>query len=151
MLKQITHDYNYLNYYDERKGKGKSLFKLYMDNREVYKDKKGKITSYESVIHFKSRTENEFISDDEMEKFENFVKLLSTSIYWACDSAGWYWNKTKLNNFASDDENAIIIVSAKVNNPSASDSPSGAGINQLTERKHYFELLKQIFDYENCK
>jgi hypothetical protein len=66
-------------------------------------------------------------------------------------SAGWYWNKTKLNNFANDDENAIIVVSAKVNNPSASDSSSGVGINQLKERKMYFEFLKQIFDYENCK
>jgi hypothetical protein len=150
-MKQITHDYNYLNYYDERKGKGKNLFKLYIDNRETYYKKNGKVDSYESVVHFKSRTENEFISYDEMSKFEDFVKLLSISIYWACDSAGWYWNKTKLNKFANDDENAIIVVSAKVNNPSASENPTGTGINGLDDRKKYFELLKQIFDYENCK
>ena len=150
-MKQITHDYNYLDYYDKRKGKGKNLFKLYLANREAYKNKKGKIISYESVVNFKKRTNNDFISDADIENFNEFVLLLSTSIYWAFDSAAWYWDKTKLNDFATDKENAIIVVSAKVNNPSASDSPSGKGINGLTERKMYFELLKEIFDYENCK
>ncbi|MDI9308768.1 MAG: hypothetical protein QM535_01035 [Limnohabitans sp.] len=150
-MKQITHDYNYLNYYDEKDGKGKNLFKLYMNNREANKDTKGKIISYESVVNFNKRTENKYISIDEMKKFNEFVLQISTSIYWACDSAGWYWNKSKLNDFANDDENSIIVVSAKVNNPSASDKPTGKGINGLTERKLYFEFLKKIFDYENCK
>lgn len=48
-------------------------------------------------------------------------------------------------------EKRNIVVSAKVNNPSASDSASGTGINDLKERKMNFEYLKQIFDYENCK
>jgi predicted chitinase len=148
-MKQITHDYNYLAYYDVKKSK--NLFTLYNKNRlSNFDTKKGDII-VESVVKFNKRTNNQFISVEEMTKFNEFVNLLSTSIYWACDSAGWYWDKQKLNNFASEDENAIIVVSAKVNNPSASDNPSGKGINELKDRKLYFEYLKQIFDYENCK
>lgn len=150
-MKQITHDYNYLEYYDIRKGKDKKLNELYRKNRNENFDPKKGPKYVESVVAFKNRTNNEFISDDQMNEFNEFVKLLSTSIYWACDSAGWYWNKQELNTHATDDENAIVVVSAKVNNPGASTKSNANGINQFTERKMYYEYLKEIFDYENCK
>lgn len=150
-MKQITHDYNYLAYYDITKGKGKNLYSLYITKRLSNFDPKKGIVFVESVVEFNKRTNNEFISLEEMDKFNEFVNQISKDIYWAFDSAGWYWEKNKINKFATDTENSIIVVSAKINNPSASDNPSGKGINELSDRKLYFELLKQILDFENCK
>jgi hypothetical protein len=149
-LKQITHDYNYLEYYSTTKGKGqKNLFKVYMLKR-IEKHLNGRLVYGEPLDIMNDRTNNEFISIEEMNKFTEFVPLLSTSIYWACDSAGWYWNKVKMNEVATDTEDAIRVVSAKINRPEATNDPT-ATINDLPERKKYFESLKEILEYENCQ
>jgi len=150
-MKQITHDYNYLAYYDVTKGKGKNLYSAYFNNRLSNFDRKKGSIFVESVVKFKERTENEFISDEDMKEFNQFINLLATSMYWAFDSAVWYWNKQELNIHATENENTIVVVSAKINNTSASKKSTTNGINQFKERKMYYESLKEIFDYENCK
>lgn len=70
-------------------------------------------------------------------------------MYYACDAAGWYWHINGINEYADNDD--IIGVSAKVNAPSAKKQKTSEGINGFDNRKKYYELLKIIFDYENCK
>lgn len=70
-------------------------------------------------------------------------------LYYACDAAGWYWWKNKINDYADKDN--IIAVSAKVNNPSASSNYSPEGIHSYKERNEYYELLKEILNYGDCK
>ena len=135
-MKQITHDYNYLDYYSFIYKS--NCFDLYMKNR----------VGFESVSMFNRRTNNKFISIEEMNKVDELVLKISTDIYYACDSAGWYWSKNKINEYADKDD--ILGVSAKINNPSAINKRTSESINGYEERKKYYELLKIIFDYENC-
>ncbi len=141
-LKQITHDYNYLNYfcYQTQDAEKKNLFKLYMDNRAGFE---------ESVTAFNARTSNQYISLEEMQDVDELASKISTGMYYACDAAGWYWHINGINEYADNDD--IIGVSAKVNAPSAKKQKTSEGINGFDNRKKYYELLKIIFDYENCK
>jgi predicted chitinase len=137
-MKQITHDYNYLEYYDYKKKT--TFFSTYINKRNDIN---------ESVNAFNKRTNNQYISIEQMKKIDDFAKLLSTDINYACDSAGWYWNKANINAYADKDD--IINVSAKVNNPSAVNTSSTEKINGYKERKLYYDLLKIIFNYNECK
>lgn len=80
-----------------------------------------------------------------MTKYIDFVKSISTDLFFVCDSVGWYWKKNNINKYA--DLADIRKVSAKVNNPSASENSSGT-INGLDERTEIFNFLKPIFEYE---
>jgi predicted chitinase len=141
-LKQITHDYNYLKYYCHKSKdvNKKKLFDIYIKKR------KG---NSEGVNEFNKRTSNEHITLQDMEGVNELAKKMSTDIYYAADSAGSYWNDNKINEYA--DKDSIIGVSAKVNNPDAKDQKTSDGINGFSDREKYYNLLKIIFDYENCK
>ena len=84
-----------------------------------------------------------------MKKIDEFIKLVSTELFYACDTAGWYWKEYKINTYADKDD--LINVSAIINNPSAKNETSTAKIIGFEERRKYFDLMKIIFDYENCK
>lgn len=103
----------------------------------------------ESVVKFNERTSNQYIPITDMKKVNEIASKISTDMFYACDAAGWYWWKNKINDYADKDN--IIGVSALVNNPSAKDKKTSDGINGYDERKKYYDLLKIIFDYENCK
>lgn len=136
-LIHLTHDYNYLHYYDYRFNK--SFFKSYLAHR----------VGYESVNQFNTRTENKYISLDEMKKVDEFIKLVSIELFYACDTAGWYWKEYKINTYADKDD--LINVSALINNPSAKNVTSTYKVLGFEERRKYHDLMKIIFDYENCK
>ena len=137
-MKQITHDYNYLEYYCFINKS--NLFNIYIKNRKDI---------YESVTNFNKRTNNQHISIENMKKVDELVSKISTDMYYACDSAGWYWWKNKIYEYADKDD--IIGVSAKVNNPSAANTTSIDKINGYEDRHKFYLYLKEIFDYENCK
>ena len=137
-IKQITHDYNYLEYYCFLNKS--ELFKIYINKRK---------NDEESVTTFNSRTSNQYISVEEMKKVDELASKISTDMYYACDAAGWYWEKCNINKYADDDD--IIGVSAKVNNPSAVDTTSTNKIRAYDDRYKFYIMLKNIFDYENCK
>ena len=141
-LKQITHDYNYLKYYCHKSKdvNKKKLFDIYIKKRK---------SGLEDVNEFNKRTSNEHITLQDMEGVNELAKKISTDIYYAADSAGWYWNDNYINEYA--DKDSIIGVSAKVNNPNAKDQKTSDGINGFSDREKYYNLLKIIFDYENCK
>lgn len=142
-LKQITHDYNYLEYYDYIHQT--SYYNLYMKKRQ----------GYESVVSFNERTKNIHISVEEMNEVISFVPKLATNMKYACDAAGWYWNKKNINVYADKDD--IAAVSALVNNPSALDALEAnkeintGSINGYDKREKYYKLFKDVFNYENCK
>jgi predicted chitinase len=141
-LKQITHDYNYLKYYCHKSKdvNKKKLFDIYIEKRKSLS---------EGVNEFNERTSNEHITVEDMTAVNELAKKISTDIYYAADSAGWYWLDNNINEYA--DKDSIIGVSAKVNNPDAKDQKTSDGINGFSDREKYYNLLKIIFDYENCK
>lgn len=133
---QLTHDYNYLEYYD------------YVMGASFYKDRyQGRNKTGESVTKFANRT-NDTILLDVIEELKIFSKRLSEEMNSACDSAGWYWWHNKINEFADKDD--IINVSAKINNPSAKNTTSSKNINGYKERNKYTNDLKEIMNYEKC-
>lgn len=115
---------------------------------EKYNNKKQLIYA-EPVVIFNERTSNQYIPVVDMDKVNELVTKVSTDMYTACDSAGWYWWKNKINDYADKDD--IIGVSALVNNPSAKGKKTSDGINGYEKRRKYCDLLKIIFEYENCK
>ena len=84
-----------------------------------------------------------------MEKINEIASKISTDMFYACDAAGWYWSKNRINESADKDD--IIGVSALVNNPKAKNQKTSDGINSYKERNQYYLLLKEIFSYGECK
>lgn len=119
-LLQLTHDYNYEHYYE------------YWKN---VPNKKADSFEFPSKVEFPKN----------FTIFQDFAKSISTDLFLACDSAGWYWKKNNINKYADLDD--IRKVSAKVNNPSASENTTGV-INGLDDRTKIYKLLKPIFNYE---
>lgn len=119
-LLQLTHNYNYAPYFN-----------------------------YWKSVPNKEKDDFEFPPKEEENKmftvYKDFVKSVATDLFLACDSAGWYWKKNNINKYADLDN--IRKVSAKVNNPSASENTKET-INGLAERTEIYNLLKPIFEYE---
>lgn len=136
-MKQITHDYNYLDYYCYLNNS--NLFDLYIKHRS---------SESESVTAFNKRTNNKYISVEEMKKVDELAVKISTDLYYACDSAGWYWWKNKINQYADKDD--IVGVSAKVNKPTAINTTDTNQIVGYDNRYKFYLLLKEILNYEKC-
>lgn len=131
-VKQITHDYNYLEYYDYVNGT--SLFK------EIY-DKNKNIG--EGVTELINRIKNDKLNKEFLNyKLIPFAKKLSTDLFHSFDSAGWYWETRNLNILADKDD--ILAVSRKVNG-AVNGIPNG-----YKERELYTKILKEYFKYEKC-
>jgi predicted chitinase len=126
-LKQITHDDNYLEYYD--KINGTTLFK----DKYRFKHK-----SAEGVTDYMKRVAKNGFPEDFLSTLKTFAKKLSTELYYACDSAGWFWDREEINKLADQDN--VAKITAKIN----------GGDTGLTERNKYANDLKIIFDYEKC-
>jgi predicted chitinase len=131
-IKQITHDYNYLEYYDFVKGT--NIFKSEYDN--AHKDREG-------VTEFANRSNNKIILNI-LPDLKIFTKRLSKEIHFACDSAGWYWNTRKLNKWAEVDN--VSTISKIINGL----KPESKEPNGLKERKKYTTDLKKYLNYEKC-
>ena len=84
-------------------------------------------------------------------ELESFVPTLATSLGRACEGAAWYWKSRKANQYATADE--VDNVSASINRPVAvnGDEDELNRINGRDFRKLYYNLLKVIFDYDECK
>ncbi|WP_172915017.1 hypothetical protein [Capnocytophaga canis] len=130
----LTHDYNYLEYYD--KIYSTNFFHNYIKNR-TYKSVKGKIIC-ENLTDFISRTS--YMSSLDIIALEELAKKISTDLFFALDSAGWYWQRGKINQYA-DKDNVEDVTKAI----------TGSSQQALTERKKYTKMFKEAFDYENCE
>lgn len=139
-IKQITHDYNYLNYYSD----------IYKTNHfDLYIEKRLK-EEFESVTDFNIRTKNKYISKETMNLVNSLAVKVSKEMFYALDSAGWYWNKNNLNKYADLDD--FKSISALVNNPSAKNKGEikTVEINGYDNRYEFYLILKKILNYENC-
>ncbi|MCC6721059.1 MAG: hypothetical protein IT243_02570 [Bacteroidia bacterium] len=132
-IKQITHDYNYLEYYD--KVKGTTYFK---DKYE--KQHKNKNKELEGVTEYMNRVPDKDFGTKLLDELKAFAPKLATEMYTACDSAGWFWDSKSIGALADKDN--VLEVSKKIN---GSTKPNG-----LVERTKYTKQLKEIFHYEKC-
>jgi predicted chitinase len=126
-LKQITHDMNYLEYYDK------------VNSKTLFKDKfKGRNKIGEGLTEYMTRVKKHGFPEGFLDTLKAFAKKLSTELTYACDSSGWFWDVNKINELADQDN--VAKVTKKIN----------GGDNGLPERKKYTADLKIIFDYEKC-
>jgi predicted chitinase len=84
-------------------------------------------------------------------QLKEFVPQVATNLEYAVLSAGWYWNKNNINQYADKDD--LGRVSAAINHPkSLNKIPFNTdSLNGMKDRKDFCTLLKIIFNYENCK
>lgn len=126
-LKQVTHDMNYLEYYDKKNST--TLFK----DKYQYKHK-----TDEGLTTYLARVKKNGFPEGFLDTLKVFAKKLSTELSYACDSSGWFWDSRGINKLA--DEDSVTKVTNKIN----------GGDNGLADRKKYTADLKIIFDYEKC-
>jgi predicted chitinase len=136
-IKQITHDYNYLEYYDYVKGT--KFFKdTYIKNRKFYKNPKSGKNEIEGVTQYMQRVLDPDFGTKFLDKLKDFAPRLATEMHTACDSAGWFWYSKNLNQLADKDN--VVEVSRKIN----------GGNEGLELRKKYTKQLKEILKYDTC-
>lgn len=140
-MKQITHDYNYLAYYDYINNT--NFFKSVYQKFKVKKDFDG-VKRYESVGEFiasnPKATENG-MDDVFYTNLKSFAKKLAEDLYSAFDSAGWYISiyTDGLSYMDNDDVEGLTKV-------------INGGNKNISERKNYTAWLKEYFGYTtNCK
>ncbi len=142
-LIHITHDYNYLPYYDEALNTGTYKDSSTETNKKYLDLYDGKNKIGEDVTEFIERKEKEkkahgfpdgFIKDH----LKPFAKVLASDLQHACYSAGFFWYLNDINDEADSD------------NSDGVSNIINAG-DQLSKRKQYVKYLKEIFDYETCK
>ncbi|WP_291131842.1 hypothetical protein [Flavobacterium sp. UBA7682] len=151
-LLHLTHDYNYLAYYDDRNNT--SYLKTYKENKKkiIYYTPK-KHTRYQTIDEFYADPDNKDIAAKFWDDFIRIVKLVSTDLFFACDTAGWYWETYKINDIATDEDLSVARVSLKINNSPYEKFDSKhprKGINSYDERVNFFNIIKKVFN-EGCK
>lgn len=130
-IKQITHDYNYLEYYD------------FVNGTSLFKDKYGQHKLGEGVSEFVLRVKDKELNSEFINnKLAPFAKKLSSELYHVFNSAGWFWSSRKINSLADTDD--VLGVSRKIN------GASGGIPNGMKERTNYTNNLKKMFNYEKC-
>lgn len=132
-MKQLTHDYNYLGYYDY-------IHKTDYYS-EFYKLKNGAYTSVKSVLNNNTILNEEFYNN----KLIPFSKKLSTDLFYAFDSAGWFSTvdlpkenrkKELMNEMDRGLSNDNVRNVTRIIN---------GGINNLKERQEYTKWIKEFF------
>ena len=162
-IKQITHDFNYLACYSEEQriineeankntcesnenageAEKKSLFDIYMDNRDKKKiNGKSKADGVMTYLD-KNGTKHGFPKDFK-ETLKEFAKKLATDLKPACVSAGFFWEYQQGQGFsvyeAADNDDVAALTEA-----------INGGENGLEKRIEYTAQLKEIMRYDNCK
>ncbi len=132
-MKQITHDYNYLAYYDYINSTTHST--TYMKQR----------VGYESVGDCaKNRKKaNELGLDDKFyEDLKTFAKKLSENLFHSFNSAGWFSTVYNSSTISAMDgglkDQDIEKVTKAIN----------GGLNNIAERKDYTNWTKEFFKYD---
>lgn len=102
--------------------------------------KKENYKSFYKSLYSKDPTENEL---------KEFAPKLASSTEMAAKSAAWYLNSLNIQKYFNDDN--VNNVSAAINYPKALTTKNYSSINGLDERKHYFDLFKEVLNYDECK
>jgi hypothetical protein len=133
-MKQITHDYNYLAYYDYYNNT--NLFSnVYM----VYR------SGYESVgecAKNRKKAQENGLDEAFYETLKTFAKNISQDLFHAFNSAGWFSTVYKTQTITAMDEGLedsnIESVTKAIN----------GGLNNIAERKDYTKWAKEFFKYD---
>lgn len=85
-----------------------------------------------------------------------FKKVISTSLWFALDSAGWYWingNKGDSGGVTPNYKDTNLIADEGISDAICKNVTKNinGGINGLEKRQLYTKILKKVMSYENCK
>lgn len=146
-IKQITHDYNYLAYYDYVNGSNwlKDIYEKYRVRITIGKKKR-----YESVEEFimtNPKASENGMNATFYDNLKVFAKQLSQDLFYAFDSAGWYVG-IHTATLAEMDKDDVLRVSRIINTGNA----NSGNPNDLDKRENYTMWLKDFFGYsKNCQ
>lgn len=136
-MKQITHDYNYLAYYDYLKGTNYS---------NVFNNLRGTsngVSVSDYLDQLDSSTNQKITTNFYTITLKEFTKDLSVNLFEAFDSAGWFSTiykssvLTKMDNGITDDD--VEKVTKAIN---------GGDMN-LLDRQNATSYLKEHINYKN--
>mgnify|MGYP003586354473 CR=1 FL=1 len=137
-MKQITHDYNYLSYYD------------YVNNTKMYDkyDKfrnhpKNKIESVGDCIQRSSEARKDGLDGAFYEKLKTFAKNLSQNLFHSFNSAGWYSTVRQRKTIDAMDEGFSDEIIKKVT------KAINGGDNGLAERINFTNWTKEHLKYDS--
>ncbi len=89
------------------------------------------------------------LNEPTIAELEKFTKTIANNIEFAAKSASWYLNTSKFKNYFS--EEVVDNTTASINYPKALITKNYDPIYGMKERRLYFNLLKQILNYDECK
>ncbi|VXC01523.1 conserved hypothetical protein [Flavobacterium sp. 9AF] len=132
-MKQITHDYNYLAYYDYINTT--TLFQTYMTTRNGYE-------SVGECVTNRIQANNAGLNATFYDGLKTFAKKISEELFHSFNSAGWFSTIYKPTTLAEmdkglEDENVRLVTRA-----------INGGENNLAERKDYTKWTKEFFKYD---
>ncbi|WP_228458478.1 hypothetical protein, partial [Chryseobacterium hagamense] len=141
-MKQITHDFNYLSYYDYVNGT--DFYKIYQ--KYSRKDKKGNIIEgVGECIKNSEKANTEGLDNLFYEKLKNFSKKLSQDLFHAFNSGGWYSTVRQRKTLDAMDEGFSDEIIKKVS------KAINGGLNGIDERINFTNWTKEYFKYdEKC-
>lgn len=102
-----------------------------------------KKSNYKNFYEFKNKKSP---TEDELKAF---VPKLASSLEMGAKSAVWYLNKLGIQKYFAED--SVDNVSALINYPTALRTKNYDPINGMTDRRLFFNLLKEILNYDECK
>ncbi len=132
-MKQITHDYNYLAYYDYVNGT--TLSKVYFKYRSGFE-------GVGECVKNRVKANNEGLNDKFYENLKVFAKNISENLFHSFNSAGWFstiYKTETINEMDKGIENANVEKVTKAIN---------GGTNNLLERQNYTKWTKEFFNYD---
>ncbi len=137
-MKQITHDYNYLSYYDYVNNT-----KMY-DKYDKYRNRpKDKIESVGDCIKRSSEARKDGLDVAFYEKLKIFAKNLSQNLFHSFNSAGWYSTVRQRRTIDAMDEGFADEIIKKVT------KAINGGDNGLVERINFTNWTKEYLKYDS--
>jgi len=141
ILCQIYHETQRLgSTYESDSSAKKSGEDFYRGRGLIMITKKDNYKSFYKFLYGKDPTESEL---------KEFVPKLASSTEMTAKSTAWYLNNIKIQKYFNDDN--VNNVSAAINYPKALTTKNYSSINGLDERKYYFDLIKEVLNYDKCK
>lgn len=132
-MKQITHDYNYLAYYDYVNGT--SYTDTYMKFRSGYE-------SVGECAKNRPKAQENGLNETFYEQLKTYAKNISEDLFHAFNSAGWYSTiyKTATINAMDNglEDSDVEKVTTAIN----------GGQTNITERKNYTKWTREFFKYD---
>ncbi|HCA09383.1 hypothetical protein [Chryseobacterium sp.] len=132
-MKQITHDYNYLAYYD------------YVNSTTHYETYTTFRFKYESVgecVKNRPKAQEKGLDAAFYEQLKTYAKNISENLFHAFNSAGWYSTVYKDDTIKAMDEGLEDANVTKVT------KAINGGDNNIAERKDYTKWTREFFKYD---